>query len=74
MEICVYSTLDFLPGILAGDESQAGTAVPTDVDRTHIVHPTDSALAAGAKLAVVGIIHINQLHPCADGVLLSQLL
>ena len=63
-----------LPAVLAGDEAQAGTTVPTDVDRTHIVHPADGALSSGDKLAVVGIIHINQFHPSANGILLTQLL
>ena len=61
-------------GILAGDEAQAGATIPADVDRTHIVHPADIALASGAKLAIVGIVHVNQFHPCADRILLTQLL
>ena len=61
-------------GILAGDEAKAGATIPIDMDRAHIVHPADSALAAGTKLVVVGIVHMDQFHPSADRMLLSQLL
>ena len=64
----------FLPAVLAGDEAQAGATVPRHMDGAHIIHPADSALAAGDKLVVVGIVHVDQFHPCADGVLLSQFL
>ena len=65
---------DFLPAVLAGDEAEVGTTIPADMDRTHIIHPADSALAAGNKLAVVGIVHVDQFHPSADRIPLSQLL
>ena len=64
----------FLPAVLAGDEAQAGAAIPANMDGTHIVHPADSALTAGDKLTIVGVVHIDQFHPCADGILLTQLL
>ena len=54
----------FLPVVLAGDEAEAGATVPGHMD---------GALAAGGKLAVVGNIHINQFHPSANGILLTQL-
>ena len=46
-------------GILAGDEAQAGATIPADVDRTHIVHPADGALASGDQFAIVGVVHID---------------
>jgi len=61
-------------GILAGDEAKAGATIPIDMDRAHIVHPADSALSAGDELVVVGIVHLNQLHPCASWILLTKLL
>ena len=64
----------FSPSILAGDKAQAGTAIPADVDRTHIVHPADGTLAARDQLPVIGIVHINQFHPSAHRILLTQLL
>lgn len=65
---------DFLEFVLAGDETKVGVAIPIDMDCTHIVPPTDSALATGNKFSVVGIVHMDQVHPSTDGILLAELL
>ena len=69
----MLSYSDFLEFVFAGDEAEAGTTIPADVDCTHIVHPADSALAAGDQLAVEGVVHVDQLHSSTDRVLLTQL-
>ena len=74
MRFLCWEYSDFLEFVFTGDEAEAGATVPGHMDGAHIVHPADSALAAGDKLTIVGVVHIDQFHPCADGVLLTQLL
>lgn len=60
-------------GIFAIDHTEAGPAIPLYMDRTQVIHEVDSAVAAGDEFGVVGVIHVEQFHTSAFGVLFSEM-
>ena len=64
--------VDPAAGIHTICDAQAGTAVPGNEDCTYIIHELDRALAAGRQLLIVWVVHVDQLHPAARRVPLSE--
>ena len=69
----MYAHSDFADMILTIDNTKAGTTIPVNEYGAGVVHHGNRSTVTGLQLRV-GIVHVDQLHPCALGVTFPQLL